>query len=89
MTIKRYDAKRDANEPEIFNALVQAGCSVQRSDWVDLVVGKGGHTYLLEVKTSWKAPLKDSQKLLLQMWKGHYKIVTTIDEALQAIELQN
>lgn len=88
MSIKRFDAKRDANEPEIFKGLIQAGCSVQRSDWVDLVVGHNGRTFLLEVKTSWKAPLKDSQKLLLEMWKGHYVIVTNLDEALQAVNIK-
>ena len=87
MSIKRWDAKRDANEAAIFEGLVKAGYSVQRDDWVDLVVGKGGRTFLLEVKTSWKAPVQDSQKLLLEMWRGHYKIVTTLDEALKAVEI--
>ena len=89
MSIKRWAVRRDANEPEIVEALRAAGCSVGYGDWVDLIVGRNFVTYLLEVKDGSKPKsgrkLKPSQEKLLAEWQGHYVIVTNVDEALIAV----
>lgn len=80
--------RRDANESEIIDALTQAGCDVvgvERQPF-DIVVGRAGRTYLLEVKTA-KGKLKVSQIKFRETWRGHYAIVRTVDDALRAVGL--
>jgi Holliday junction resolvase len=95
----RYPRRRDANEKEIVSALERIGASVQRLDASgvpDLLVGFGGHTYLIEVKQKHGTPgakmkksddgLLDSQRSWWSRWRGQEPvIVTTFDEALMAI----
>ena len=87
--IKRWDARRDANEPEIVKALRDIGCTVGYGEWVDLIVGRGGNTYLLEVKDGSKPKsgrkLKPSQEKLLAEWRGHYQVVLNVDQAIEAV----
>jgi len=46
-----YALARDANEQEIIDDLIEGGCSVHRAhEYIDLIVGLRGVTYLLEVK---------------------------------------
>lgn len=89
MSINRYAKRRDANEREIIDALEAAGCSVVQSDVCDLLVGRAGVSYLLEVKDGSKAPsrrkLTPSQVKLQAGWKGQYAVVHNIDEALKAV----
>ncbi len=52
-TLKRHNAKRDANEPAIVAALARCGWFVQRisiKDFPDLLIAKGGRMHLVEVK---------------------------------------
>jgi len=54
MSIKRHDAKRDKNEPVIFEALQLAGAMpirLSEKGLPDLMVLFRGDVYLLEVKT--------------------------------------
>ena len=60
--VLRYDAKRDANEPEIVEALEAVGAKVLRLDDVDLLVGYRDRLYLLEVKTPTGRLNKKQQK---------------------------
>jgi len=86
----RYARQRDLNEPQIVEALEAAGCDVLRAQDVDLVVGRAGRTYLLEVKRPKRATesrLRPIQRRLRQSWRGQYAIVTTAAEALAAVEL--
>jgi hypothetical protein len=85
MSIKRWNARRDKNEPAIVDALEAFGASVIRSDAIDLIVGFRGKNFLLEVKSADNAALKDSQKKLLSKWAGDYKVVHCIDDAINAI----
>lgn len=89
MSLNRYAKRRDANEREIIEALEAIGCTVAASDVVDLLVGRQGATYLLEVKDGNKTPsrrkLTQSQKKLQAGWKGHYAVVTSVDEAIKAV----
>jgi len=86
----RRAAKRDQNEPEIVSALEAAGCDVLRATDVDLIVGRGGRTFLIEVKKPKRATesrIRPIQRTLRDTWRGHYAIVTTPEQALEAIGL--
>jgi len=79
----RVAAKRDANEPEIVNALVRAGATVERLSMQgvpDLLVGYQGRTYLIEVKTE-KGSLTDDQREWVSDWRGgRVRILRSIDQ---------
>lgn len=90
MSQHRYARQRDLNEPEIVAALEQAGCDVLRAQDVDLIVGRAGLTYLLEIKRPGRASpsrIRPLQQRLRDHWRGHYAIVSTVSEALQAVGL--
>lgn len=80
--------RRDDNEPEIVQALEQAGCHVRAAERepYDLVVGRAGRTYLLEVKTR-TGTLTASQISMRASWGGHYAVVRTPAQALKAVGL--
>ena len=80
-----YDAKRDANEGPIVDALTALGCTVYRlnGEPPDLLVGepRHGRTFLLEVKTA-DGKLTPSQKKFHIWYKGKIHLVRTVDEAI-------
>ena len=76
--------RKDANEPTLVEALVATGASVTDGGPLDLIVGLGGSTYLLEVKTK-GGKLRKSQQEFLDAWNGHAAVVRTPEEALRAI----
>jgi Holliday junction resolvase len=85
----RQAAKRDANEQQIVGALEAVGCIVHRLSQKgipDLLVGRQGATYLIEVKEL-KGSLTDDQKYFFETWRGHAVIVRTVEEAMEAIGL--
>ena len=88
MAQKQYANKRDANEPEIVEALKLHGASVIQMDKLDLIVGYKGKTHVMEIKnpnTSWE--LKPSQKKLINSWVGSpIHIVTTKEQAINIVE---
>ena len=93
----RRAARRDAIETAVVDALRKAGCSV--AYWgiagaPDLVVGRAGQNWLMEVKQ----PLgprggssNDGQHLNTlqfewhQRWRGHVTVVRSAAEALEVI----
>ena len=91
----RYAARVDANQAEIVAALRNAGASV----WpiglpVDLMVGLGGKTMLIEVKTlTGKRSPKPARHTKLQIdfmasWRGGpVATVTDVEGALRAVGL--
>lgn len=82
--------KRDSNEPEIINALTRAGCSVcilNGKGLPDLLVGRAGRNYLLEVKDPLKGDLTDAQVYWHGQWRGKVHVVHTVAEAMKAVEL--
>ena len=91
MSIHRRAAKRDANEPEIINALTQAGATVWQLSGAgipDLLVGFRGTTYLIDVKNlgGRGQRLTDDQKTFFEDWRGGKAgIAMTIGEALRFI----
>ena len=87
----RRQAKVDANQTEIVEALRNAGCSVVSLAEVgkgvpDIAVGRLGVTYLLEIKDGSKSPSKrrltDEQRYFFSIWKGHATVVTDVVGAL-------
>ena len=78
----------DANQPQIVKELRAMGLSVEL-DHDDILVGHDGKTYWYEIKTGEKAEVKDSQKKLLAEYKGHYKIVWSVEMILADIGLIN
>ena len=80
----RRAAKVDANQGDIVKDLRKLGYSVALGH-DDILVGHGGNTYWFEIKTSEKAPIKDSQKKLLAEYKGHYSIVWTTEMIISEI----
>lgn len=85
MKYRGYNAQRDANEKPIVEALKKAGCSVVRLNWVDLMVGYDGKTFLIEVKTE-DGKLNAKQTLTFASWRGSkIHIIRTVDEALEVI----
>lgn len=90
-----YARKRDANEPEIIAALEAIGCTVYALDKpLDLLVGHGGKTYLLEVKDGAKPPswqrVTDDQQKFLEWWEGGTAVVVnSVESAYAAIEFSS
>lgn len=85
----RQAARRDDNETEIVTALESVGCSVYRLSQAgipDLLVGRAGVTYLLEVKQA-KGALTDDQEIFFENWNGCAYIVRTVEDALEVIGL--
>ena len=79
-----YNPKRDANEPEIVEALEAVGASVLRADDVDLVVGFRNTNYLMEIKTP-QGRLNKKQQKFFRAWHGQVNIIRTPEQALVLI----
>lgn len=88
--------KRDANASEIVRVLLAAGCSVQSLEAVgggvsDLLVGRNGCNYLLEIKDGSKPPsarrLTPAQKKWHMAWRGQVAVVSSPEEAIEAVGL--
>lgn len=87
-------AKIDANQNEIVEALRKIGCSVQILSSVgkgcpDILVGKNGVNYLIEIKDG-KKP-KSAQKLTPdqiewhEKWNGSVVVVNSVEQALKIV----
>lgn len=90
----RRRAKIDANQPAIVKALRDAGCTVQSLAQMgkgvpDLLVGKNGNNFLLEVKDPSQKPsqrkLSDDERAWHYAWLGYVAIVETAEEALKIV----
>lgn len=93
MSKYRQAARIDENQPEIVRQLRQMGFTVQ-TGMDDILVGARGKTFWFEIKTpdqvkksgGYKAgALKDSQKKLQREWRGHYKVVHSLEQILDEI----
>ena len=72
--------KRDAIQGEIVEVLRAYGFSVYDAahagrDFPDLVVGFGGQTFLVEIKSSEKAPLTPGQVEFAHTWRGSAVVI--------------
>ncbi len=91
----RRQAIRDANEPEIVDALERVGATVARlsgKGLPDLLVGFRGVNYAIEVKDGSKVPsdrrLTPDQVEWHRTWRGQVDIANSIAEAFKAIGVE-
>lgn len=91
----RRAARVDANQTQIVSALRAAGASVEQLSAVgkgcpDLLVGYRNVNILMEIKDGEKTPserkLTSDQIVWHREWKGVVFLVTSVDEALRALE---
>lgn len=93
-SMTRRAAKVDANQSEIVKALRGIGATVQILSDVgggcpDLLVGRQGKNYLLEIKDG--AKVKSARKLTPHQvdwhgeWRGQVSIVESVDDALAVV----
>lgn len=91
MSLRRFAAKADRNQPEIVAALKAAGCDVMFiGKPVDLLVSRAGINFLLEVKMprgkgERGGKLTPEQEEFFANWRGQKAVVRTAEEALQAV----
>lgn len=87
-------ARIDANQPEIVEALREAGCSVQLLHTVgkgcpDLLVGWQGINCLVEVKDGSKPPsarkLTPDQVEWHRDWNGQVAVAESVDDAIRIV----
>ena len=83
MSIKRFSARRDANERGVIQALHRVGARVLKMDAVDLLVLFRGKLFMLDVKTERGTLTANQKQLIGESWP--VKIVYTAEEALKAI----
>jgi hypothetical protein len=81
----------DANHNPIIAVFREAGFSVYDASafgrgFPDCVLGYEGRSFLVEIKDGSRIPserkLKPTQKRFADGWKGHYKVIETIEQAL-------
>jgi hypothetical protein len=89
MALRRYDARRDANESAIVRVFQDMGCLVWRLDRpVDLLVyifqSMSERLHLVEVKTA-KGGLNDKQRAFIDAgWPVH--VIRSEDDAINLIK---
>ena len=87
--LRKYNAKRDANESEIVEAFKTLGCLVTRLDQpVDLLIycfqSIGQRLHLVEVKTP-KGDLNAKQNAFMAAgWPVH--VIRSVDEAIALVK---
>lgn len=86
----RYDARSDANQQDIIDALRSIGATVTSLHRVgqgvpDLICGFRGVNILLEVKTV-TGKLTQDESFWLDEWRGQAAIVRNVDEAIAVLE---
>lgn len=80
MSIRRHNAKRDANEGQIIAALEALGCQVKRIDTpVDLLVLHRGVVHLVEVKAR-KGRLTGDQSAFAESWP--VTVLRSVEDAI-------
>lgn len=99
MSKYRRAARVDENQSAVVAALRKIPGITVAPGHDDILVGFRGKTYWYELKSPDKirkrdqklgaGVLKESQKKLIDEWRGHYKIVWTIDQILTDIGVIN
>ena len=92
---KRYAARTDTNQSAIVEALRKIPGVTVETDHDDIFVGYKGFNYWYELKSEEavgkrtgkvkESSKRKNQKKLESAWKGHYKIVSNLDEILKDI----
>lgn len=83
-----YAKRTDTNQQEIVAALRKMGYSVAITSGVgdgfpDLVVGRAGQTWLIELKSSRKASYTGPQNVFMRLWTGSPVVrLNSLEEAV-------
>ena len=84
----RWAAKTDDNQKDIVKALRKLGYSVEL-DHDDILVGTQGRTFWYEIKNvNGRNRNQKGQTKLSEEFKGHYRIVRSLDEILADLKLE-
>ena len=79
----------DGNQREIMDYFQAHGFSViSIGRPLDLIAGKDGRTYLIEVKLP-KAKLRPTQEKFLATWRGHAAVIRDLNDAKALIDRHN
>ena len=82
--MRRHAMRRDANEPDIFQALQVAGCNPVRLIDIDIAAEHvDGYGVMIEVKVA-KGRVRPIQEKLKAIFKDRYHICRTPEAALAA-----
>lgn len=90
----RIKGKIDANQPAIVKGLRALGCSVVSVAGIgggcgDLVIGRAGVNYFLEVKDEDQPPSKrrltEDEDKFHKDWRGQIDVVENLDEAIAVV----
>lgn len=94
----RYSARTDKNEADIVKALRKMGIGV-KVGVDDILIGINMRNYWFEIKDPKhvskktgkinESAKKESQKILEKTWKGQYHIVSSLNEILEIIGVNN
>lgn len=85
--LNSFNNKRDANEPEIIEALEAEGVAVYKLDKpADLLCSLSGRTFLVEVKSK-NGKQTDQQVKFCKSWQGMYFIARTVVDAKAIIAM--
>ena len=87
MTLARYSNRRDANEPEVIEALEKCGFAVDRvsaKGIPDLLVSRRGNFYPIEVKMPKGKPTKEQ----IEFRDRHKAPVPVLRSGIEATEWQ-
>lgn len=87
MSINRYNAQRDSNEPEIVKAYESLGCSVHRISGTgvpDLLIGYKGFCEVAEVKGK-KGKLTKDQIKFESEFNGEYRVVREFEDVINHV----
>lgn len=77
----QWKNKRDTNEAEVVETLRAHGfCVIHMDKPVDLLIGKGGRTWVAEVKMP-KGNLTKPQQRFYDEWRGNKLILRTTKDA--------
>lgn len=85
----RHAQRTDGNQLAIVTGLRDAGCSVAIIGHpLDLIVGRAGQNYLLEVKDpEGRNRIEPDQQAFLDAWRGQAEVVRSLTEALMVVGL--
>lgn len=95
MSKYRQAARTDENQKEIVKQLRSIPGVTVKTGVDDILIGRNGHNYLVELKDPNKVlkkngelkagALRDSQIKLKSEWAGHYLVAWNIEQILQEI----
>lgn len=90
----RKQAKPDANQQDILDALRELGVSAEAIHYVggglpDILVGHAGKSYVFEVKNpEYDCKLTADEQEFKDTWRGQYDIIVCVEDVLDVIGLR-